>query len=242
MGLAAPSEGVGTNGTMNCPMGLYRPCSLMTRRTMLACALLRCWTDWQAGLLTAICASSCPITYGTTKFPRYAPEWVGAMDGDFRGRFEGADRRARERRGRSRWWRSRGPGPEMRNSPGSSPTGLDVDSIRRIYGHFHGRIAVPSFELGGHWLTNDFRGFIRDGGPRSDLGRMQGSLRVNGRPAVKLSDNPTKAVGPRRGGSATGGYLRSSSKPPATGSRLSSAFPSSAGPVLLPVRSFNPGG
>ena len=71
--------------------------------------------------------------------------------------------------------------------------GLDVDEIERLHHHFHGRI-----RLGFGWgtlLTNDFRGLASQGrlDPFSIVCKV---LSANGRPAVKLSDNPTKAVGP----------------------------------------------
>ena len=72
-------------------------------------------------------------------------------------------------------------------------TGLDVDAIERIHRHFHGRV-----RLGYGWgtlLTNDFRGFGPDGrlDPFSIVCKV---VSADGRPAVKLSDNPAKAMGP----------------------------------------------
>jgi nicotinate phosphoribosyltransferase len=48
----------------------------------------------------------------------------------------------------------------------------------------------------GTLLTNDFRGLVPDGGldPVSIVCKV---LSANGRPTVKLSDNPTKALGPK---------------------------------------------
>ena len=71
--------------------------------------------------------------------------------------------------------------------------GLDVDEIERLYTHFNGRIRV-----GFGWgtlLTNDFRSLGPDGrlDPFSIVCKV---LSANGRPAVKLSDNPLKAIGP----------------------------------------------
>ena len=48
----------------------------------------------------------------------------------------------------------------------------------------------------GTLLTNDFRGLAPNDGlaPISIVCKV---LAANGRPAVKISDNPTKAIGPR---------------------------------------------
>ena len=65
--------------------------------------------------------------------------------------------------------------------------------MERIHAAFHGRI-----RLGFGWgtlLTNDFRGLAPQGrlDPISIVCKV---ISANGRPAVKLSDNPTKAMGP----------------------------------------------
>ena len=81
----------------------------------------------------------------------------------------------------------------------SSPTGSTWNSIEQIHRHFHGRM-----RLGYGWgtlLTNDFRGL----GPDERLDPFSIVCKVisaNGRPAVKLSDNPLKAIGPTPGGRA----------------------------------------
>ena len=71
--------------------------------------------------------------------------------------------------------------------------GLDVDVIERIHRHFRGRMRI-----GYGWgtlLTNDFRGLAGDAlDPISIVCKV---ISANGRPAVKLSDNPTKAMGPK---------------------------------------------
>src|SRR4029077_11405523 len=72
--------------------------------------------------------------------------------------------------------------------------GLDVDAIETVHRHFLGRM-----RLGYGWgtlLTNDFRRLAEDGvlDPISIVCKVKS---VNGRPAVKLSDNATKAMGPK---------------------------------------------
>ena len=71
--------------------------------------------------------------------------------------------------------------------------GLDVDKIDELYRAVHGRVKV-SFGWG-TLLTNDFRGLV----PGRRAGAVQSGLqggRGQGRPTVKLSDNPNKAMGP----------------------------------------------
>ena len=63
----------------------------------------------------------------------------------------------------------------------------------RIHRRFNGRM-----RLGFGWgtlLTNDFRGLVANDvlDPISIVCKV---VSVDGRPAVKLSDNPTKAIGP----------------------------------------------
>ena len=71
--------------------------------------------------------------------------------------------------------------------------GLDTDEIQRLHAHFNGCVG-----LGFGWgtlLTNDFRGMAPDGGldPFSLVCKV---ISADGRPTVKLSDNPNKAMGP----------------------------------------------
>ena len=66
-------------------------------------------------------------------------------------------------------------------------------AIERIAHHFRGRLRV-----GFGWgtlLTNDFRG-LDTGGRLDPFSIVCKVVSANGRPAVKLSDNPNKAVGP----------------------------------------------
>lgn len=72
--------------------------------------------------------------------------------------------------------------------------GLDVDAIIETYRHFEGRVRM-SFGWGTN-LTNDFIGCA----PHRVSGLKPISIvckvsDANGRPAVKLSDNPQKATG-----------------------------------------------
>jgi nicotinate phosphoribosyltransferase len=71
---------------------------------------------------------------------------------------------------------------------------LDVDTIEAAYRHFSGKVRM-SFGWGTN-LTNDFAGCA----PQHIDALRAISLvckvaEANGRPAVKLSDNPNKAIG-----------------------------------------------
>jgi len=74
--------------------------------------------------------------------------------------------------------------------------GLDVDDIIALHEYFNGRIR---FSAGwGTFLTNDFR----DCHPRGEhdfdpVSLVCKLMTVEGRPAVKLSDNVRKATGPQ---------------------------------------------
>ena len=70
--------------------------------------------------------------------------------------------------------------------------GLDVEKIEELHRQFHGRVKV-SFGWG-TMLTNDFRGLAGD--RLAPLSLVCKAVSANGRPTVKLSDNPNKAMGP----------------------------------------------
>ncbi len=142
--------------------------------------------DWQEdyeGNLRVIL----PDTYGTTGFLAHAPDWVTHWTGvriDSKDPIEGGEEVIS-------WWRSRGQDPREKLAIFSDA--LDVKEVERIHAAFHGRI-----RLGFGWgtlLTNDFRGLAPQGrlDPISIVCKV---ISANGRPAVKLSDNPTKAMGP----------------------------------------------
>ena len=128
-----------------------------------------------------------PDTFGSEGFLVSAPEWVARWTGI---RIDSGDPVAGAEQAIA-WWQSRGQDP--RNKLMIFSDGLDVPEIERLSRHFHGRIRT-----GFGWgtlLTNDFRGLGPDGrlDPFSIVCKV---LSANGRPAVKLSDNPLKAVGP----------------------------------------------
>jgi nicotinate phosphoribosyltransferase len=71
---------------------------------------------------------------------------------------------------------------------------MDVESIEEIHKHFAGRVRI-SFGWGTN-LTNDFVGCTPNGSVDLDpISIVCKVTSVDGRPAVKLSDNPEKATG-----------------------------------------------
>ena len=71
--------------------------------------------------------------------------------------------------------------------------GLDVDKIIELQNQFRGRV-IPSFGWG-TLMTNDFRGLTPDDS-LAPFSIVCKAISANGRPTVKLSDNPNKAMGP----------------------------------------------
>ncbi|TWF52911.1 nicotinate phosphoribosyltransferase [Neorhizobium alkalisoli] len=129
-----------------------------------------------------------PDAFGTAAFLRDAPDWVADWTGfrpDSAPPIEGGERIID-------WWKKMGRDPKNKLLIFSD--GLDVDAIIDTYRHFEGRVRM-SFGWGTN-LTNDFA----DCAPREIDGLKPISIvckvsEANGRPAVKLSDNPRKATG-----------------------------------------------
>jgi nicotinate phosphoribosyltransferase len=157
-----------------------------------------------------------PDTFGTTQFLEDAPAWVANWTGqrmDSKDPFVAGDEYIR-------WLEGMGRDPRQKRLIASD--GLDVDEILALHAYFGGRLlngAVPAdferasdflderkwvaerrirFSAGwGTFLTNDFRNCDPTGGegfnPMSLVCKL---TEVDGRPAVKLSDNYLKAMGP----------------------------------------------
>ena len=141
------------------------------------------WQDDYDGNLRVIL----PDTYGTSGFLERAPDWVTHWTGiriDSKDPIVGGEEAIA-------WWKSRGQDPREKLAIFSDA--LDAEEVARIHRTFSGRI-----RLGFGWgtlLTNDFRGLAPNGAldPISIVCKV---VAANGHPAVKLSDNPTKAMGP----------------------------------------------
>ena len=146
-------------------------------------AVLADWQQDYAGNLLVML----PDTYGTTGFLADAPDWIDAWTGiriDSKEPIAGGEEAIA-------WWKSRGTDPREKLAIFSD--GLDIDTIEAIHAHFHGRVRI-----GYGWgtlLTNDFRGLVPDGrlDPISIVCKV---IAADGRPTVKISDNPSKAIGP----------------------------------------------
>jgi nicotinate phosphoribosyltransferase len=156
-----------------------------------------------------------PDTFGTTQFLNDAPGWVADWTGqraDSKDPFVAGDEYIR-------WLEERGRDPRQKLFIASD--GLDVDRILRLHAHFAGiprnGAVLTDFHAAGDFLddrkwspqrrirfsvgwgtllTNDFRNCNPQGNDRFDPVSLVCKLSdVDGRPAVKLSDNFQKALG-----------------------------------------------
>ncbi|APH73943.1 nicotinate phosphoribosyltransferase [Aquibium oceanicum] len=146
--------------------------------------VLQDWNRYYGGNLLIVL----PDTFGTASFLRHAPDWVADWTGfrpDSAPPIEGGERIIA-------WWKQHGRDPREKLIVFSD--GLDVETIERAYHHFHGKVRM-TFGWGTN-LTNDFEGCapveIEGLKPISIVCKVS---EANGRPAVKLSDNPEKATG-----------------------------------------------
>ncbi len=157
-----------------------------------------------------------PDTFGTTQFLRDAPDWVTNWTGqriDSKDPFVAGDEYIQ-------WLTERGCDPRKKRLIASDA--LDVDVILALHAYFGGTLrdgAAPQdfrsaadfmdkdkwiplrrirFSAGwGTYLTNDFRNCNPIGDESFDPVSLVCKLsEVEGRPAVKLSDNYSKAMGP----------------------------------------------
>jgi nicotinate phosphoribosyltransferase len=141
------------------------------------------WHDEHDGNLRIIL----PDTYGTAQFLAKAPDWLAQWTGI---RIDSGDPEAGAEAAIA-WWRSRGEDPAQKLVIFSD--GLDVDRIAALHARFAGRVRV-SFGWG-TLLTNDFRGLV-PGDALEPFSLVCKAVAAEGRPTVKLSDNPEKAMGP----------------------------------------------
>ncbi|MBA4011631.1 MAG: nicotinate phosphoribosyltransferase [Phenylobacterium sp.] len=129
-----------------------------------------------------------PDAFGTRAFLADAPDWVADWTGfrpDSAPPIEGGEEIIA-------WWKAKGRDPRDKLLVFSD--GMDIDSIEEAHRHFTGRVRM-SFGWGTN-LTNDFKGCLPGGGDALDpISLVCKVTQANGRPAVKLSDNPEKATG-----------------------------------------------
>ncbi|MGB6974963.1 MAG: nicotinate phosphoribosyltransferase [Terracidiphilus sp.] len=204
-------EAIGTNAH-ELPMALAALADSDEELKTAQYRLLELWQQSYQGELLILL----PDTFGTTQFLRDAPDWVANWTGqriDSKDPFVAGDEYVA-------WLRERGRDPAKKRLIASDA--LDVDVILELHAYFGGTMrngATPEdfkrasdFEDRDRWtperrirmsagwgtfLTNDFRNC----NPRGDESFSPVSLvcklsEVDGRPAVKLSDNYAKAMGP----------------------------------------------
>ena len=183
LAMDADLEAIGTNAH-ELPMILA---ALAEDDAAVAAAPYKVLEDWRAhyggNLLIAL-----PDAFGTTSFLEQAPDWLADWTGfrpDSAPPIEGGEQIIR-------WWQEKGRDPHDKLLIFSD--GMDVDSIEATHRHFHGRVRM-SFGWGTN-LTNDFRGCAPYAGTGLEpISLVCKVVEANGRPAVKLSDNPVKATG-----------------------------------------------
>lgn len=148
---------------------------------------MACWPTGKPNT-TATCASSCPTPLARPASLPVPP--IGWLDGPASASTAATQHRARKRL-----------------SPGGNPTaktlskliifsdGLNVGKILELHAQFQGRVRV-SFGWG-TMLTNDFIGLVPDDA-LAPFSLVCKAVEADGRPTVKLSDNPNKAMGPAK--------------------------------------------
>ena len=203
-------EAIGTNAH-ELPMAMAALANTEEELKSAQYRLLELWQQTYQGELLILL----PDTFGTTQFLHNAPDWVSNWTGqriDSKDPFVAGDEYIQ-------WLEERGVDPRRKRLIASDS--LDIDSILTLHAYFGGRLRkgaspaefrrasdfldesrwVPErrirFSAGwGTLLTNDFRNC----NPRDDESFDPVSLvcklsEVDGRPAVKLSDNYSKAMG-----------------------------------------------
>ncbi len=147
--------------------------------------VLRDWSRMYGGNLLVVL----PDCFGTTSFLENAPDWVA----DWKG--ARPDSKAPVDAGREliEWWARRGRDPREKLVVLSDA--MDIEKIEHAVRALRGQI---NLSIGwGTNLTNDFSGCAPAGvdGQLSAISLVCKVVDVEGRPAVKLSDNPNKVLG-----------------------------------------------
>jgi nicotinate phosphoribosyltransferase len=148
--------------------------------------VLRDWSKMYGGNLLIVL----PDCFGSTTFLERAPDWVA----DWKGARPDSKEPLAAARELIAWWRQRGRDPRDKLLVLSDA--MDIDSIEVAVRALRGRVNVS---IGwGTNLTNDFNG-CASGGHDGELRAISIVCKVaeaEGRPTVKLSDNPNKEIGP----------------------------------------------
>ena len=176
-------EAIGTNAH-ELPM-VY--CALAETDETLKKAPYKVLEDWQQVYgenLKVILAD----TYGTKQLLDNAPDWLQDWKGIR------VDSGVPEEMGEVaiQWWKKNNQSLDDKLLIFSD--GLDVDKIKTLYNQFSSRVKV-SFGWG-TLLTNDFRDLLSED-KLAPISLVCKAISVDGKPTVKLSDNPLKASGPK---------------------------------------------
>ncbi len=178
-------EAIGTNAH-ELPM-VYA--ALANNEDELRAAPYQVLTDWSrmygGNLLVVL-----PDCFGTTSFLQNAPDWVA----DWKGARPDSKAPIDAARELIAWWSRRGRDPKEKLIVLSDA--MDIDSIEQASRALRGQVTLS---VGwGTNLTNDFSGCAPAGadGQLNAISLVCKVVDVDGRPAVKLSDNPNKVVGP----------------------------------------------
>lgn len=203
-------EAIGTNAH-ELPMALAALANTDDELRNAQYRLLELWQSTYQGELLILL----PDTFGTTQFLRNAPDWVADWTGqriDSKDPFVAGDEYIQ-------WLEQRNRDPRRKRLIASDA--LDVDKILALHAYFAGKIlegspedfrAAEDFLDPRRWkperrirpsagwgtlLTNDFRNCNPQGaGGFNPISLVCKLVEVEGRPAVKLSDNYRKAMGP----------------------------------------------
>ena len=148
--------------------------------------VLRDWAAMYGGNLLIVL----PDCFGTTAFLERAPDWVA----DWKGARPDSKSPIDAARELIAWWRARGRFPHEKLIVLSDA--MDVDSIEQAARALRGEV---NLSIGwGTNLTNDFKDCAPAGvdGDLAAISLVCKVVEAEGRPAVKLSDNPNKLMGP----------------------------------------------
>jgi nicotinate phosphoribosyltransferase len=148
--------------------------------------VLRDWARMYGGNLLVVL----PDCFGTTAFLEQAPDWVA----DWKGARPDSKAPVDAARELIAWWKRRGRDPRDKLMVLSDA--MDIESIENAVRALRGQINVS---IGwGTNLTNDFSGCAPAGvdGELRSISLVCKVVSADGRPAVKLSDNPNKELGP----------------------------------------------